>query len=268
MLLSAISTARSMLQSWISDFTPILVKRANANLLTTNTLFSETFKTKSRILLSSGETVKMVLNSVVLSIIDPSVYAFPYAIVLTVLALIVFTLFFKFPSLRRYRKKRNLLIYGAIALVAVLLVFQAHDVAIGPTHISYMFDCGTGEFSSGRTNQFNVTCSNSGFRTANFYIVLQSVNASFTAQNPEDYIQVNSTTLKIPFSFQELNRATESKPVFFEIDQNATGFSFSACVEAQSGSSLIVITCMPTLVGCWNSTSNCYTINDWSIMTI
>jgi len=209
----------------------------------------------------------MAFNSVVLAIVDPSVYAFPYAIALTVLALVVLTLFFKFPSLKQYRQKRNLLVYGAVALIAVLLVFQAHDVAIGPTHISYMFDCGSGEFSSGCTNQFNVTCSNSGFRTANFYIVLQSVNASFIAQNPQDYLKVNSTTLKIPFSFQELNRATESKPVFFEINQNATGFSFSACVEAQSGSSLIVVTCMPTLAGCWNSTSNRYTINDWSIIT-
>lgn len=208
----------------------------------------------------------MTINSVVLSIIDPSVYAFPYAIALTAFSLIVLTLLFKIPSLRQYRKKRNLFIYVAIALVAVLLVFQAHEVAIGPTHISYMFDCGGGEFFSGRANQFNVTCSNSGFRTANFYIVLQSVNASFTAQNPQDYLQVNSTTLKIPFSFQELTKATESKPVFFEIDQNATGFSFSACVEAQSGSSLIVITCMPTLAGCWNSTGNCYTIDDWSIV--
>ena len=209
----------------------------------------------------------MTINSVVLSIVDPSIYAFPYAAALTIFALIVLTLLFKFPALRQYRKKRNLLIYGAIALVAVLLVFQAHEVAIGPTHISYMFDCGADEFSSGHANQFNVTCQNSGFRTANFHIVLQSVNASFTAQNPQDYLQVNSTTLKIPFSFQELTSATESKPVFFEIDQNATGFAFSACVEAQSGSSLIVITCMPTLAGCWNSTSNCYMIDNWSIVT-
>lgn len=139
-----------------------------------------------------------MINSVVLSVIDPSVYAFPYAIALIAFFAIVLALFVKLPSLRQYRKKRNLLIYGAIVLVAVLLVYQARDVATGPTYISYVFDCGADEFPSGQMNQFNVTCSNNGFRTANFYIVLQSVNASFPAQNSQDYIKVNSTTLKIP----------------------------------------------------------------------
>ena len=201
-----------------------------------------------------------------LSIVSPSVKAIPYIILLIVLSLVFLGVLLVFSSLRKYRRKRNLLIYSVMVLILVLIVIQAHDVALGPTLVSFGFDVSSNEFYPIKANQFNISSANSGLRTTSFYIVLKSVNASFVVENQQDYIQVNRTMVKIPFTFQELGRASESKPVFFTIDENVTSFLFKADIETQDSSTLLVGAVF--WMNCtWNSTKTSYTIEPFSAMT-
>ena len=147
----------------------------------------------------------------------------------------------------------------------VLIAFQAHDSALGPTHVSFGFDVGSNEFYPVEANHFNISSANSGLRTTSFFIVLKSVNASFVVENQQNYVQVNRTMVKIPFTFQELGRASESKPVFFTIDENVTSFLFKADIEIQRQLHTSRW-CMFSMNCTWNSTKNSYTIEPFSAM--
>jgi hypothetical protein len=147
-----------------------------------------------------------------------------------------------------------------------LIAFQTHDLALGPTLVSFGFDVSSNEFYPLEVNHFNISSANSGLRTTSFYVVLKSVNTSFVVENQQDYIQVNRTMVKIPFTFQELGRASESKPIFFAIDENVTSFLFKADIETQDSSTLLVGAVF-SMNSTWNSTKNSYSIEPFSAMT-
>lgn len=193
-----------------------------------------------------------------LSIINPSVYALPYKLAIIVCIVVFSALIFRVSSLRS-RRKRNIAVYAAMLLVLGLLAFQAHDVALGPTHVNYDFTFSTSAFYPDVVNQFNITSGNSGIRAANYYVVLNSVNASFSDTNYPDYIRVSNTTIKIPFSFNESKEASASKPVLFEIYQNVTGV-VDVDFEPQEGSKIAVTSWTSMMTCSYNSTLNCYTI--------
>ena len=67
-------------------------------------------------------------------------------------------------------------------------------------------------------------------------------------------------TVKISFMLKEslLSTNAESKSVFFTIDENVTGFSFSFSLENQSHASLVVASGDANVEYTWNSTENCY----------
>ncbi len=202
-----------------------------------------------------------------LSIVDPAVYATPYIIAIIV-CIIAFSALVLGVSSLRSRRKRSIAVYAVMALTLGLLAFQAHDVALGPTHVSYRFYPSTNEFYAGQVNQFNITSANNGIRPANYYLVLHGKNATFTTENQADYIRINSTTMKIPFTFNELKRASESKPVLFEINQNVTSFEFTIDIESKEGSSIVVVTWMYSMRCSWNSTLACYTIDELFTVTV
>ncbi len=194
-----------------------------------------------------------------LSIVNPAVYATPYIIAIIVCIMVFSALILGVSSLRS-RRKRNIIVWAVMALVLVLLVFQARDVAVGPTYVHYDFRFSTSAFYPDVVNQFNITSGNSGVREANYYLVLNSENASFTDTNSPDCIRVSNTTIKIPFSFDELNEASASKPVLFEIDQNVTGFVVDVDFEPKEGSKIAVVSWTSIMTCSYNSTLNCYTI--------
>lgn len=94
-------------------------------------------------------------------------------------------------------------------------------------------------------------------------LVFSSVNASFHVTNQQNYIQTSSRTVKVPFSLQEsgVSMSTDTKPVFFTIDENVTEFSFSFSLEAQDYSHLVVSSGDTGVSFVWNVTENCYTLN-------
>lgn len=177
---------------------------------------------------------------------------------LIVLSVIVVFCFFKFPSLRKYRKKSNLAIYALVALMLGFLAYESYDLHLGPAVVSYMAD-DEQQFYAGAVNQFIVSCKSSGLRPISFYLVVKSENASLLANDQQGYVQVNSTEIRIPFNLPSKN-AEDSKPVQFTIDENATGFALHPNIEPQTGRFIDVISGFQAY-GVWNSISNSYTLN-------
>jgi hypothetical protein len=168
-----------------------------------------------------------------------------------------------FPSLRKYRRKKNILVYVVAALVIALLIFQIDNVSRRAI-VSYSFaGAGDTKYYDREGNQIIMQCQNHGDRAASFYLVLSSVNATFQVKTQQNYIQTSSRTVKVPFLLQEswLSMSADSKPVFFTIDKNVTGFSFSISLEAQGYGSLVVGSGDTDIRFAWNGTENCYMLD-------
>jgi hypothetical protein len=216
-----------------------------------------------------GETLTFNHSSlpVPLAIAPSSDLAFPYIAILLGVIIAVAALLIVFPSLRKYRRKRNVLIYTVILLVVALLIFQIQDVPKRAL-VSYGF-AGDTECYNQTGNQLVVSCQNHGDRSASFYLVLTGFNASLQVKTQQDYVQTNSTTVKVPFSLQEsgLSMSTDSKPVFFTIDENVTEFSFSLWVETHDYSRLVVSSGDYFIQFVWNATENCYKTGNSAMFT-
>ena len=192
----------------------------------------------------------------ILGIIDPRIYAIPYGILIIIVAFVALALFWWFPSLRNYRRKRSLIFYTVLFLALILLIFQAYNAA-SRAFISYGVESDV-RFYPETANQLNLTCSNRGSRSCSFYMVIRSVNASFPAQAQPNYVQVNSTSVKVHFTLSESwfspSEATDS--LFLNIDKNVTGFSFTILPESWNGCLFVSGEAFMSYI--WNGTENCY----------
>jgi hypothetical protein len=190
-------------------------------------------------------------------IIDPKIYAFPYVIMIMILAIVALTLFIKFPSLKNYRRRRSIIFYTVLFLAFMLLIFQAYDVG-SRALVSYGVEFDV-RFYPETTNQLNLTCSSDGGRYCSFYLVVRSVNASFPAQTQPNYVQVNSTVIRVHFTLSEnwFSRSKTTESVLFNIDKNVTGFSFTLRLDSWSKGCLF-ISGQPFVSYVWNGTENCF----------
>jgi hypothetical protein len=180
----------------------------------------------------------------------------PYAILLIVSLVIITVCFLKLPSLRAFHKRRNLLIYVISALILSLIAYEACDSSLGPTVVSYNLETETNQFYGGQVNQFNISCTNLGIRETNFYLVVKSINASFIVGEQLNYVQINSTAIKILFKLNAFNvHTTNTKSVIFTIDANATGFGFYFDCPVLATSSTT------EALGLWNTTTNIYSLS-------
>jgi hypothetical protein len=173
---------------------------------------------------------------VVLGIVAPP-SPLPYILLFLIVLIVAIILFIKFPSLKEYRMKRNILVYLLVAVTLVFSIFQAYDASRGRTvYEYYITDNSYPNFYPGRTNQFNLTCDYIECRPASFYMVINGVNVSFPDQPQGTYIPVNSTAIKVLFTVSEGTSFMykDTKTIFFNIDENVTGFSFYAWPETMS----------------------------------
>ena len=134
----------------------------------------------------------------------------------------------KKPSTAPKDYRRNLAVIALIIVVSIAFLLQYNSVTKSAT-VNYTLDINVSTYYPAENNAINITCSNSGDKGANFYLVLNMANASFSPQTEQPYLQVNSTTVKFPFTLH--NGDSTVKPVFFSIDDNATGFSFNLSFE-------------------------------------
>jgi hypothetical protein len=174
------------------------------------------------------------------SVIDPLSSAIPYILLLFVCLLVFLVCIINFRSLRVYRRKRNLLIYAVFALVLTLITYQANEVSLGPSYISYGIKKTQTPIYAMEQNQFGVTCYCDGGKEATFYMVMKCANATLQLDEQANYIQVNDTAVKIPFSFRGTGEQT--KPVYFTVNANVSSVEFYPSIERESGSSIMVTT--------------------------
>ena len=191
------------------------------------------------------------------SIAVPSL--FPYITLAVVCIIVSILLFLKVPSLRKIRQKRNLIVYAALVLILGLTVYQAYDISLGPKVISYNVAKSEKEFYAGQVNKLNISCESLCMRETSFYLVLKSVNSSLVVENQQNYIQLNSTAIKIPFTLSSLHEI-QSKVVFFTIDKNVANFEFYPNVERLKD--FPIVTGSTSQVQCaWNSTTSSYIVD-------
>ncbi len=157
----------------------------------------------------------------------------PYIILFSVIVIITIACFAMISSLRKYRSRKNLVVYGVVALMlgltAYLAVNVAYEASMGPMMVTYDLNHRGTPFYAGQTSQFTVTCETYGRRETSFYLVLNGENASIAADNQE-YIQMNDTAIKIPFTLNNIHQEAV-KTVYFKINENASSCRFYTDTE-------------------------------------
>jgi len=186
----------------------------------------------------------------------------PYILLFVAVLIIAIILLVKFPSLRLYRKARNILFYSLVAATLVLTLFQAYEAPRRTVYEYYITD-NSPTYYPGRTNQFNLTCDYLSIKQASFYLVVNSVNVSFPTQ-PQNSVsfQFNSTALKVLFTVSDGTplRTEDTRDILFSINENVTGFSFTVHPDT------VTSTVFPAggrygMDYAWNGTKNCYEIS-------
>ncbi|MCW3999991.1 MAG: hypothetical protein NWE93_07115 [Candidatus Bathyarchaeota archaeon] len=192
-------------------------------------------------------------------IIDPVVNAYPYLILLAICVLVVLVVFWKYPPMRAYRRKRNLMAYAALIAIFCLISYRAYDVTAGPNLVSFGIQKTQSPIFVGQQNQFTVTCYSQGAKNVQFYVVFKSANATLQTGGQQGYIQVNDTAIKIPFSFH--GEGQETKPVYFTA-ANATSLSFYPSVERQTDSPMIVTAYLTNIQCNWDEATQSFAMAD------
>jgi hypothetical protein len=194
-------------------------------------------------------------------VIDPSVYAYPYVMLLIICLLVLAAVFWRYPPLRVYRRKRNILVYGVLALVFSLLAYQAYAVSLGPNFISFGIQKTVTPIYPGQENHFSVTCYSDGAKEVGFYMVFQCENATLQVDGESSYIQTNATAIKIPFSFH--GNGEQTKVVYFTADSNVASLSFYPSVERQKGEGDFIVTAWLTEISCtWDPVTCSFAMAD------
>lgn len=209
-------------------------------------------------------TFEYISLPIPLSIAPSPDFATPYVVALLGVIIAVVALLVIFPSLRKYRRKRNILVYIVVFLIIALLVFQINDAPrLSRRSIAGYAFAGESKYYNREGNQLVIDCENIGDKAASFYLVCNGLNASIQVKTQQDYIQTSNRTVKIPFSLQEhgLPLSEERKPVFFTIDENVEEFSFTFSLEAQNNNHLVVYRGDTYVTYLWNVTENCFILS-------
>jgi hypothetical protein len=205
-----------------------------------------------------------------LAFASPLSLSIPYFIGIIVAAIVFVVLLLAFPSLRRFHKKRNLLVYCIFTLLIVLLFSQANDV-YKQAFVNFGLDNnGSTRAYQGENNTISIYSQNMGNKAVDFYVILKAENASFPTSSGQDYVQLNNKIVKVLFSLSEsgLTRDSDKKPVYYRIDDNVTGFLFSTSLESKVyREPLYIISTANSEIFVWNSTENCFMLNSTSGFT-
>jgi|GEM_PF-2008482 hypothetical protein len=186
--------------------------------------------------------------------------AAPYIALLGVSSLVLAVVFLKYPSIKAYRRKRNLLAYAAMITVLGLIAYQAYYISLGPNYVSFSIQKTQNPIYSGQQNQFSVTCNSDGAKTVDFYMVIVGANATLQANSLQGYIQPNDTEIKIPFSFH--GSGTQTKQVYFTADANVSSLTFYPSFEGINGSPMVVWVYLSEIQCNYDLATNSYMMAD------
>ena len=126
-------------------------------------------------------------------------------------------------------KKRNLAIFATtITTIIVVSALVIHEFSV-PTYIYYSIahsDDSVNRYYLDDVNAITIEAQNLGRRNGTFDLVLGMVNVTFSNKTDLPYY-ADATTARFPFFLPGNNKTISSRTVFFTINQNVTGFSFS-----------------------------------------
>lgn len=151
--------------------------------------------------------------------------------------------------------RRNLAVIALIIVISSVFFLQYNWMA-KPATVDYNLNIDINKYYPDGDNAINITCGNSGDKSASFYLVLSMTNSSFSPQTEQPYLQVNSATVKFPFTLH--NGDSIVKPVFFSIDENATGFSFNLFFEKADQNKVYGQSSLYYVSYKWNETGKYY----------
>jgi hypothetical protein len=202
----------------------------------------------------------MIMPLMPMSAIDPRSYVLPYILLLLVCVIVFLVCIISFRSLRLYRRKRNLLVYTLFALTISLIGYQATVASVGPNYISFGIQKTQTPIYAEQQNHFSVTCYSDGGNQEAFYMLLKCTNATLQVNGQVDYVQVNGTAIKIPFSFP--GGGEQTKQVYFRVNAGASNVEFYPSIERQPNSAIIVATWLSEIRCNLDPTTNSYAMAD------
>lgn len=179
-----------------------------------------------------------------------------YIMLLSICVIVAIAVFWKYPSLRVYRRKRNVAIYTIVLLVFGLIAYQAYNASLGPNFISFSIQKTQNIIYVGEQNHFFVTCRSEGAREVHFYMTINAKNATLQTNGHEGYIQLNETAIKIPFTFH--GNGEQAQPVFFTVNPNVSSISFYPRIERLDGAKIAVMTYLSEIQCTFDPSSNSY----------
>ena len=106
-------------------------------------------------------------------------------------------------------------------------------------------------------NQLGLTSTSLGDRPCSFHLVIQCTNATLPAQSELNHIQINATSAKVHFTLGLFSPSSVTQYLFFEIDENVTGFSFTILPDTGTRGCSFV-SGQPFISYVWNGTENCF----------
>lgn len=192
--------------------------------------------------------------------ISPLGSAAPYLALLGVIVLVVAAVFIKYPNFRSYHRRRNVLAYTVIILIIGLTAYQAYNTYLGPNDVAFSIQKTETPIYSGQQNHFSVTCNSEGAKDIQFYMVIQSGNATVQTNGEQGYIQMNSTAIKIPFSFH--GSGSQTKQVYFTADSNVSSIAFYPSIENQNNSPMLVWVYLSEIQCTYDSASHSFVMAD------
>jgi hypothetical protein len=185
-----------------------------------------------------------------------NLYFIPLCFLFTIVSIVVIACFLKFQSLRKYRRKRNWLIYTSIILLIAFLVYQTYDQSLGPPIVRYTLE-GSEPFLPNQVSPLQITVESLSRREMNFNLVIAAANASLIADS-QSSIQVNRTAIKIPVFLRSLHQEV-AVTVHFQMDGNVSGCAFHTALEPVKPRP-IVTSSIEGAVSVWNNHTGKYTL--------
>jgi hypothetical protein len=207
----------------------------------------------------------MPLPLMPMSVADPFTHVIPYIMLLAICLVVLLACLVGVPSLRIYKRKRNLAVYVLFILVLGSIVYQTYNVSLGPNYITFSIEKTQMPIYPRQQNHFNVVCSSDGVKNANFNMFILCSNATVQVAGQQDYIQVNDTCIKIAFSFN--GGGEETKPVYFTAEANVASIEFYPRVERGSGDYVVAV--YLSEIHCnWDTTTHSFAMADSSPLPV
>jgi hypothetical protein len=182
----------------------------------------------------------------------------PFLFLFVIISVVAVACLIKFPSLRNYRKKQNVIVYSIVILLLGLIAFQVYDWSLGSPIITNRVSLTNNKFQAGQMIALSITSENLCNRELTFDLTVSCVNASLSPGDLGRFIQVDNSTVKIPFHFNAGSvNDQKAETILFTINKDSPSFriNFDSPITTTGGQC--------TVEGSWDATTSSYSV--WAV---